>query len=279
MRSLAALFLLAPLCQGAGLTALETSKSMLDITIVTNDGAKTNEFWGDIVGLKVLGSAASPKGAQHTRYQAGTAVLDVVVPAKPVAKYSEEMDGGIGIRGLALRLTDAEAFLRKRASHGLPELKPANAKGNIKLYRMKDPDGNFVELIFNPEGGAEWLNQMAIILMVADEAKSKEFYGKTLGLKETPPHGRPETGLLYAYAIGGSTILVKAARKDSPNRAGDPAAAVGLRAMTFTVDDLDSTGRFLRDRQVKAPASAHGSVPRIAASDPDGNSLIFLQKH
>ena len=279
MRLLAALFLLTPLCSAAELAALETSKSMLDITVVTNDGSKTNEFWGDIVGLKAIATVTSPAGARHTRYQAGTAVLDVAVPATPVAKYNEEIDGAIGIRGLALHLSDATAFLRNAARHGFPEPKLANSKGDIKLYRMKDPDGNFVELIFNPDAPADWANQMAVILMVADEAKSKEFYGKTLGLRETPPHGRPETGLLYAYASGGSTILVKAARKDAPNRAGNPAAAVGLRAMTFTVDDLSATERFLSGRRLQFAPAAHSPIPQVTVTDPDGNVLIFVSNH
>lgn len=48
--------------------------------------------------------------------------------------------------------------------------------------------------------------------------------------------------------------------------------------MTFTVDDLDATERFLRGRNVKIAPAAHGSARQITATDPDGNVLVFLRK-
>ena len=225
------------------------------------------------------------------RYQAGSATLRIVTPKSPVAKHTEVMDKAIGIRGLALYLPEAsEDFAKRLASHGRPEPKWITAKTGIKLARLTDPDGNWLELIFvgkplgkpmglgKPEGNADPPNQMGIILMVADEARSREFYGKTLGLKETPPHGKVETGLLYAYASGGSTILVKGIGKDAPNHAGKITEAVGYRGITFYVSDVDSLVGKLQDRGVKVAVAPfdHAGMRGMYALDPDGNWLEFL---
>ncbi|MDQ2948786.1 MAG: VOC family protein [Acidobacteriota bacterium] len=260
---------------------VETTRPMLDVTMVTNDGAAAKMFYEEIVGLKPLGTATIANGAQLMRYQAGSATLRIVTPKSPVAKYSEAMDKAIGIRGLALYLPEgSEGFAKRLASHGRPEPKWITAKTGIKLARLTDPDGNWLELIFTgkPLGDAEPRNQMGIILMVADEARSREFYGKTLGLKETPPHGKVETGLLYAYASGGSTILVKGIAKDAPNHAGKITEAVGYRGITFYVSDVDSLVGKLQDRGVKIAVAPfdHAGMRGMYALDPDGNWLEFL---
>ena len=264
---------------------VETIRPMLDVTIVTNDGPAAKGFYEEIVGLKPLGTATIANGAQLMRYQAGSATLRIVTPKSPVPKHTEAMDKAIGIRGLALYLPEAsEDFAKRLASHGRPEPNWITAKTGTKLARLTDPDGNWLELIFmgnpvgSPVGNAEPRNQMGIILMVADEARSREFYGKTLGLKETPPHGKVETGLLYAYASGGSTILVKGIGKDAPNHAGKITEAVGYRGITFYVSDVDSLEGKLKDRGVKIAVAPfdHAGMRGMYALDPDGNWLEFL---
>ena len=260
---------------------VETTKPMLDVTMVTNDGPAAKAFYEEIVGLKPLGTATIANGAHLMRYQAGSATLRIVTPKSPVAKHTEPMDKAIGIRGLALYLPEAsEDFAKRLATHDRPEPNWITAKTGIKLARLTDPDGNWLELIFlgKPAGSADAPNRMGIILMVADEARSREFYGKTLGLKETPPHGKVETGLLYAYASGGSTILVRGIGKDAPNHAGKITEAVGYRGITFYVSDVDSLEGKLKDRGVKIAVAPfdHAGMRGMYALDPDGNWLEFL---
>ncbi len=242
--------------------AIETSRAMVDLTIVTNDAARAREFYGLILGLPEI--AAS-------RFKVGAGAIEIVAPAKPAATYQEEMHLAVGIRGIALYLSDADGIIERLAKHGRPALNFVGAKGNVRVGRTKDPDGNWVELVLMPGAPAEKLNQMAIILMVGDEARSREFYGKTLGLADAQPHGKPETGLLYAYTAGGSTILVRGIG-DKPNHAGAPEETVGYRAMTFPVHEPAAVERMLRARGVKIVASA----PMLTAVDPDGNYLRFV---
>ena len=263
----------------ADLKPIETTQPMVDLIMVTNDGAKAREFYGDILGLKLLVSAPMPGVGDVVSYQVGTGTLSIVAAANPVPKHAPGIDGGIGIRGIALFLQDADRFAKSMASHGLPEPKFLTGKTGAKVARITDPDGNWLELIFlGAQAQPEMLNQMAIILMVADEAKSREFYGKTLGIPEAPPHGKPETGLLYAYTAGKSTVLVKGIKNAQPHT-GKVMASVGFRSIRFHVKDVDALARSLQESGVPvpvAPHKGHGGGQAMYVADPDGNYLEFL---
>jgi|SRR5579862_7518637 len=251
---------------------IETTRQMLDLTIVTNYPAKAKEFYGDIVGLKVLGSSGDT-----TRYQVGDGTINLVAAPKPLQAYPG-FEGGIGISGVALYLSDPDRFANRMHDHGKPEPNFLMGKGGSKLTRLTDPDGNWIELVFLANSDA--VGQMAIILQVADEAKSREFYGKTLGMPDAPPHGKPETGLLYAYTAGRSTILIRGGRKGSPVHTGNPANLAGYRSIRFPVKDVDALAASLRESGVAIPVAPHDGGPGGARSmyvtDPDGNYLEFV---
>ncbi len=250
-------------------TPIETTRQMLDLTIVTNYPAKAKEFYGDILGLKVVVASGDT-----TTYQIGEGTIDLLAAPKPLQAYPG-FEGGIGISGIALYLTDADRFANRMHDHGKPEPNFLAPRPDIKVARVTDPDGNWVELIFlkTPQ------NQMAIIFQVADEARSREFYGKTLGMPDAPPHGKSETGLLYAYTAGGSSVLVRGAKKGSTVHTGPIAAFAGLRSIRFTVKDVDAVASALKQSGVSIPVAPHdgphGSRAMFIA-DPDGNYLEFV---
>ena len=258
---------------------IEITKPSLDVTIVTNDGEKADEFYGEVLGLKRLGPAAKlADGGRIAQYGTASATIRIIVPPKPAAKYTEAMDKAGGIRGLAFMLPDADQFAKNLTSHGRPEPTFLPAKNGGKLARILDPDGNWLELIFPPGADPSKLNYMAIILMTGDEARSRDFYGKVLGLEEAAPHGKPETGLLYAYSSGQSQILVKGIAADAPNRAGKLTDTVGIRGITFYVKDVDAVARMFKERDVKIsvpPFDHPGAIRMMFAADPDGNFLQF----
>ena len=258
---------------------IEIARPSLDVTIVTNDAARADEFYGEVLGLKKLGPAAKlADGGRITQYGTASATIRIIVPPKPAAKFTEAMDKAGGIRGLAFMLPDADQFAKNLTSHGRPEPTFLPAKSGGKLARILDPDGNWLELIFPPGADPGKLNYMAIILMTSDEARSRDFYGKVLGLEEAAPHGKPETGLLYAYSSGQSQILVKGIASDAPNRAGKLTDTVGIRGITFYVKDVDAVERMFRERGVKIsvpPFDHPGAIRMMFAADPDGNFLQF----
>ena len=248
---------------------IETTRQMLDLTIVTNYPAKAKEFYGDILGLKVLAASGGT-----TTYQVGEGTIDLVAAAKPLQAYPG-FESGIGISGVALYLTDADRFSNRMHDHGKPEPNFLASRGDMKVARVTDPDGNWIELIFLREP----LNQMAIILRVADEAKSREFYGKTLGMPDAPQHGKPDTAMGYAYTAGGSTLMIRGARKGSTVHTGPAPAIAGLRSIRFPVKDVDAVARSLKDSGVSIPVAPHdgpNGTRTMYVADPDGNYLEFV---
>jgi catechol 2,3-dioxygenase-like lactoylglutathione lyase family enzyme len=144
------------------------------------------------------------------------------------------------------------------------------------VARVKDPDGNFVELIYPDSPTPAKLNHIAVALRMGDVERSKEFYGKTLGLKVIPPHGDPKNPS-FGFAIGDSSIFVKHIPNDLPNRGGAPTDATGYRAIMLAVSDVGALEASLKGRDVKIVEPAHGEkVKTLTIADPDGVYLIFV---
>ena len=109
-----------------------------------------------------------------------------------------------------------------------------------------------------------------------DLAKSKEFYGKTLGLEITE-----EMGNLTVHLGGGSTVLIYPKpnhepatftvlnfRVDDVNAAVDALTAKGVRFEQYDMPDL----------KTDAKGIARGNGPTIAwFKDPAGNILSVVQ--
>jgi catechol 2,3-dioxygenase-like lactoylglutathione lyase family enzyme len=249
-------------------TAFQAATQNADVTIVTNRMKELVEFYGGACGLHRMDGPG-------TRFAIGDAALNLVSPARPATQFAEPMNLAIGIRGVALRLSDADSFETRLVAMGRPKPQFLTPAPTAKLLRTTDPDGNWVELVF---AGPD-LNHVAVILMVADEAKSRDFYGNTLGLKSAKPHGNEKTGLFYAYELGTATILVKGAEKSAPVRTGPVEETCGYRALTFHVADVDAAAASLRGRGVaiaKQPFVKSTGQRALYATDPDGNYLEFL---
>ncbi len=98
-----------------------------------------------------------------------------------------------------------------------------------------------MELIFlGAEAQPEMLNQMAIVLMVADEAKSRA------------KNAHPDTGEVMA--------------------------SVGYRSIRFHVKDVDVLAGSLKESGVAIPTPPHKrrGGQAMQAADPDGNYLEFV---
>jgi catechol 2,3-dioxygenase-like lactoylglutathione lyase family enzyme len=255
----------------AAAPAFEPSKEMAEVTIVTNRLDRAKEFYGDICGFQKI---AGP----DTRFQLGDGALNILQPAKAAAENGDDPFKAVGIRGIALRHPNLDRFMKNIADHGRPAPELLGP-GPQKLARLTDPDGNWIEMIFAGSEPKD-LNHMVAILMVRDEAKSREFYGQTLGLADAPPHGKPETGLLYAYELGPFTILVRGIPKEFPVRTGPIEQSTGYRAITFSVKSANESAHALEARGVtivKAPFNRSGGQRVFYAADPDGNYLEFVE--
>ena len=264
----------------------EMAKPGLDVGVVVTDMEKAKKFYGGALGLKPLPALPIelPGGGSMVRYQSGASVVKLrTFPTVPPAVEKGTMAAN-GIRLLTIYIRNIEALAKQfsEAGFAVPQF---NAPGATpyRLAFVNDPDGNRIELVaFGPEAKDDVFDRFQIGLTVSNAEKAREFYGKTLGLKERPavllPSNFAADTMEYFFEAGVSTIKFWAPKTERPTRTGSIGAALGIRYFTFIVKDVDATHEALKARGVKitVPPVDLGSIARIMlVSDPDGNTIEF----
>lgn len=266
----------------------EMAKPGLDIAVIVSDLAKSQAFYGGVLGLKPVPSATLPLagGGVMVRYAAGGATeiklrtFDKVPPAVELGTMSVN-----GMRLLTLFVKDADALAKRIVAAGLPAPSfTAPEKAPYKYAFVADPDGNQIEILtFKTEGPAEQYERFQIGITVSDAEKTRDFYAKILGLKERPPQPLSISpgALEYFTSVGGTTIKFWSPKGDRPTRTGAIGAALGIRYMTFLVKDVDATHEALKARGVKITAPPRDLTPTVRimmVADPDGNTIEFATR-
>ena len=277
------LFLAAcALAAAADITPIETAKPTLDIGIIVASLDKADAFYGKVLGLERT-DMRMPDGSVMERYRSGTSIIKLrEFPKAP--KYTEELRKAVGIRVLSLFTYDIDGVVKRYLASGAsqPRQVPFGNQG-IKLAFLSDPDGNEIEMIGLPASRQTDapIDRMQIGLTVSDPEKSREFYGKILGLPEQKAQSQAllDGNLEYMFNAGRTTIKFWIADgKNVPRHTGQIADAIGLRYFTFLVKDVDATAAILKSRGatiVREPMD-FGSIARIMMiSDPDGNLVEF----
>ncbi len=259
--------------------AFELLKPTIDVGLVVGDIAASRAFYAGIVGMKELPPLDTPDGAKMHRFQSGTSTIKLLAYPTPPPQNPGGINAEVGIRLLTLTMADLDPIAAAVAATGKP--KPA-ILGKVKGQRILfifDPDGNQVELLESaPDAPAKASDRATVGLTVADVEKSREFYGKILGLKEQP--SRPLFGSAgptkYTFEAGQSIIKFWSMDKPLPSHTGKWDAALGLRYITFLVKDVDAAKEELVKRGATIamePFDFAGVVRAMFLSDPDGNYI------
>ncbi len=268
----------------AQVTPIEIAKPTLDIGIIVSDMDKADAFYGKVLGLE-RSTMAMPDGSTMVRYRSGTSTIKLRALPK-AAKYDEGLRKAVGIRVLSLFTYDVDGVVKRYVDSGAAKNQPRVAPyGNqgIKLAFLADPDGDEIEMIGLPATRATDtpIDRMQIGLTVSDPEKSREFYGKILGLPEQKAQAQAllDGNLEYMFNAGRTTIKFWIADgEDVPKHTGAIGDAIGLRYFTFIVKDLDATYALLKTRGAKIVREPmdFGTIARIMmVADPDGNYVEF----
>jgi glyoxylase I family protein len=282
MRSVAILLLAMGL--NAQTMPFEMAKSGLDAGVLVSDFEKSKHFYGDILGLPpaVPPEFPLPAGSAMAWYQAGAASIKLRVSATTPKKNELGMMSVNGIRLMTLFVKDADALVKRITDSGLPA--PTFISPEKAPYRygfVEDPDGNQIEILtFKNEASPATFERFQIGLTVSDAEKTREFYGKTLGLKERPaqPLASSPGAMEYFMEAGSTTIKFWAPKGDRPMRTGPVGDALGIRYFTFWVKDVDAPYEALKARGVKIatpPRNLGDKVRIMMINDPDGNTIEF----
>jgi hypothetical protein len=87
-----------------------------------------------------------------------------------------------------------------------------------------------------------------VTLTVGSAAKSREFYGAILGLKELETVSVPGAESIYPFAVGPSVIRLVAYPRTPPRPPSGGEGTMGFTGMTLTVPDLDAIAKTMASR-------------------------------
>jgi catechol 2,3-dioxygenase-like lactoylglutathione lyase family enzyme len=255
-------------------------KKQLDVGLVTADSDKARQFYGKVMGYPEEEPATSGSGTQY-RFRVGGQLIKLMdLPDKPATNPSE-MYAGIGYRVLAIFVDDLPGLRERILATGKGVTEPEIVLGKLTISFAKDADGNMLELIGLPEPrGDSLLDRVQVGLTVADAERSRQFYGEVLGLSEHPQMAMPEGLTRYAFSAGTTTIKFWSKGPDLPRFAGPFPAAVGIRFVTFSVDDAREAARQLEMRGARIavpPMEIEGRARIFFVEDPDGNWIEFAE--
>jgi lactoylglutathione lyase len=145
------------------------SKTTIDFGVVVSDLEKSIAFYTDVVGFKRAGNfTVTPQIANDAGLtkvtrpitieklklgddkSATTLKLMQIQEAKPKKSATEYIHSSLGMSYMTVYVTDTTAALARAAKHGAKPLKKGPVDlggGKMFLTLLKDPDGNFVELV------------------------------------------------------------------------------------------------------------------------------------
>ena len=124
-------------------------KAWPDAGIVTTDLAAAHRFYGELLGLPVVGEVEFPQVGFIRRYAVGDSVLRVFVPETPPAAEGsrEGFASQTGIRYLTLYVSNLEGLVAAAEQAGFKVPVPVRElRPGVQVAQVEDADGNTVEL-------------------------------------------------------------------------------------------------------------------------------------
>lgn len=123
------------------------SKTSIDVGIVTQDSARSIEFYVKIFGFEIIGEITLPFGRLF-RLSFGDSVLKLLVPTQPVIAYPSKLTERAGIQYITLQISNIDEFNEYLITNGVSfEMPLQTLLPGLKVVMIHDPDGNIVELI------------------------------------------------------------------------------------------------------------------------------------
>jgi len=131
-------------------TAIQLTKSAIDLGIVVTDGPAALAFYRDTLGFRHEGDMPFPGGGTMHRLWCGDSLIKVVVPAKPPA--ARAATGGIpaatGYRYWTISVSNLKELADACQAAGYKVPVPARElRPGISIAIVEDPDGNWVEFL------------------------------------------------------------------------------------------------------------------------------------
>ena len=126
------------------------TRAILDVGIVTDDGAATLAFFCDLLGFSEIGEMPFPGVGLVRRLACGETVVRVFEPAKPPARLAstEGFAHETGLRYLTLHVSNIEELVNQAVMAGYPNPVPVRIlRPGTFAAQISDGRGITVELM------------------------------------------------------------------------------------------------------------------------------------
>ena len=243
-------------------------KSMNVFRRFNGDGAKTLQFYGQVLGFGDVGAVGGV-----SRYQVGPSQLKFT-RAGANAKFTR---GGLhdaaGVRLWTMWFADEQALTKRFEDSGFPV--PAfKTTGGVRSALVADPDGEWVQLVIAPNAPKETYGQLEIGIAANDLEKSRAFYRTFVGLDELAPVADPVLGVTkYPYRNGSTTVSVWATPGPKPTNRS-------LAGIQYVVKPVDPIWALAQARGIQVETPLGETMPGLVTTwllDPDQVTNYFAE--
>ena len=243
----------------------------------TIDRAKMIEFYGTVLALRPLSTFELGSGNQMTRFGVGRSEIKLTAGQPRDRQYPT---GGLqdvtGLRVITFFFPDEAALAARFTEHGYPVPVFTAVPGSTNRVAMvKDPAGEFVELVVTPGAPAAQFEKLEVGLHVSDLEKSRRFYREFVGLEELPPVRDVLLGTTkYPYRHGTTTVnLWSFGKPQLPANTG----TAGIQYVVSDAAGVDVRARATAQKIDSALGFTLPGLKTIWLSDPDGITNYFAE--
>jgi catechol 2,3-dioxygenase-like lactoylglutathione lyase family enzyme len=238
--------------------------------------AEMYEFYGKVLGLKQLTTFNVGGSTGVARFEAGASQVKLTGRV-PNRKYAPgNVEDATGLRLLTFFFPNQAEVIERFKSQDLPapEFQPLPGSKHTSAL-VKDPDGQWVQLIAAPGEPAELYSQIEIGLTVSDIDVSRKFYGGFVGLEELPAVDDPIFHTKkYPFRHGSTIVSLRSFGAKLP-------ADTGSGGIQYVVSDVKAVEALAKIRNVTI-AQPLSTLPgfglkTIWLDDPDGITNYFAQ--
>jgi len=239
----------------------------------TGDGAKTLEFYGQVLGFGDIGTVNVGAGQGVSRYQVGPSQLKFT-KAGADAKFTRgAINDAAGVRLWTMWFMDEGALTKRFTDHGLPA--PAfKVVDGVRSALVQDPDGEWVRLVTAPNAAKETYGQLEVGIAANDLEKSRAFYRTFVGLEELPPVKDAVLDVTkYPFRHGSTMISLWA----TPGRKPVNPQLAGIQ---YVVKPVDPIWALAQQRAIPVEQPLAETLPGLVTTwlyDPDMVTNYFAE--
>jgi catechol 2,3-dioxygenase-like lactoylglutathione lyase family enzyme len=246
----------------------------LNIVHSVSSADKTNEFYGDILGLKRIPDLDFPGDTFMIRYMGGTTEVKFIVYGREMQKKPGGIDTAIGIRWTTYNIPSNKksAIVNGLKEKGYPILESNDSRGDVIATR--DHDDNQVEIHFRgPNTPASEFKKFEIGLTVSSLEKSQEWLGRVMKYAANETITLKDGSKEPSFQAGDTRLKLRSFEKELPTYAVGPSSGFGLNLVQHIVRSVPESRELIVERggSIHTEPFPLGKMATIMfANDDDG---------